>query len=347
MKKKALGKGLEALLDDMCLLDSEGALSEVAELDEIDARQSECEAAKGGEDLISSSSSNYPKRRSTGEYSKLGSLAFMSLDELRPGIYQPRQDVSSSGLEGLAESIRQKGVIQPIIVRPLEKESGFEIIAGERRWRAAKIAGLHEVPVVVRAMDDSTAVAVALIENIQREALNPIELATAFKRLQRDFNLTQERVARIVGKSRVAIANTLRLLKLEKNVLRMVEAGDLEMGHGRTLLGLTGQIQEDAARLVVKRGMTVRQTETFVKKLQAMPESEQVVDDDDSAIKRDQRLLMRDLDKVQEEISSRLGMTAKLSFNPKASRGRVSIPFTSTEELNAILSKIAKEGMSL
>ncbi|UCC13878.1 MAG: ParB/RepB/Spo0J family partition protein, partial [Gammaproteobacteria bacterium] len=197
------------------------------------------------------------------------------VDLLERGRYQPRHDLRTESLEELADSIRAQGVVQPIVVRPLAGSEGgtrYEIIAGERRWRAAQLAGLQEIPAVVRDVPDEAAVAMALIENIQRENLNPLEEARALERLIDEFGMTHQQAAKAVGRSRVAVTNLLRLLDLSPEVKRMVERRELEMGHARALLGISdAAAQLKAARKVASRGLSVRETERLVKRLSAPP----------------------------------------------------------------------------
>ncbi|MGL4505234.1 MAG: ParB/RepB/Spo0J family partition protein, partial [Aeromonas sobria] len=189
----------------------------------------------------------------------------LPVEWLQSGKYQPRKDMSQDALEELANSIRTQGVIQPIVVRPLGEQS-FEIIAGERRWRASQLARLDVVPCIVKDVPDEAAVVIALIENIQREDLNAIEEAVALQRLLTEFELTHQQVAEAVGKSRTTVTNLLRLNQLNDDVKRLVEHGDLDMGHARALLTLSGQAQSDLAKLVAQKGLTVRDTEKLVKK---------------------------------------------------------------------------------
>ena len=229
VKKRGLGRGLDALL---------GASSNVV-------RSS---AAAGGPD-------NQDK-----------TLRELPVDLIQRGKYQPRRDIEPESLQELANSIKSQGVMQPIVVRPIAGER-YEIIAGERRWRATQLAGLDVIPVVIRDVPDDAAIAMALIENIQREDLNPIEEAMALHRLQQEFELTQQEVANAIGKSRSTVANLLRLMSLQDDVRRLVEHGDIEMGHARALLALEASDQSHAARTVVARGLSVRQTEALVRKL--------------------------------------------------------------------------------
>ena len=194
-------------------------------------------------------------------------LREMPLESLHPGRYQPRRDIDSEALQSLADSIRAQGVVQPIVVRP--DKDGFEIVAGERRWRAAKLAGLTVIPALVRDVPDRTAMAVALIENIQREDLNPMEEAEALRRLIKECELTHQQCAEAVGRSRVAVSNLLRLLELKPEVQALVRDRRIEMGHARALLSLPAAQQKETADIVIARGLSVRQTEALVRELAA------------------------------------------------------------------------------
>ncbi len=256
-----------------------------------------------------------------------GQLCHLPINQMERGRYQPRRDMSAEALEELAESIRSQGVMQPIVVRPISA-SRYEIIAGERRWRAAKLASLETIPAVVRHVDDEAAIAMALIENIQREDLSPMEEALALARLKDEFELTHQEVANAVGKSRAMVSNLLRLLTLEEPVRRMLEHGDLEMGHARALLGLAGDAQVEAAKQVVARGLNVRQTEALVRdfhKPKAVPKAQTPTDPN---VKR----LLRDL-------SERLGAPVDLKQGA-GGKGKLVISYSSLDELDGILSHI-------
>src|SRR5699024_1153560 len=218
-----------------------------------------------------------------------GELRHLAVNQVQRGRYQPRRDMSPEALEELAESIRAQGVMQPIVVRPVSSNH-YEIIAGERRWRAAQLAGLKNIPAVVRYVEDEAAIAMALIENIQREDLNPMEEALALSRLKEEFELTHQQVADAVGKSRAMVTNLLRLLSLEECARRMLEHGDIEMGHERALLGLQGEEQVEAAKIVVAEGLNVRQTEALVREFgKPKPERKAPVVEDPNV-----KALMRD-----------------------------------------------------
>jgi len=231
---------------------------------------------KGLDALLSTSSLAREKQQSalhSQELSSDGNLTDLNINCLKPGIYQPRKEMEPEALEELAASIESQGIIQPIVVRQVENDK-FEIIAGERRWRAARKAGLKQVPCVVKNVEDRAAIAMALIENIQREDLNVIEEAIALDRLQEEFSLTHQQVADVIGKSRAAVSNLLRLNQLESDVKSLVSGNQLDMGHARALLALEGEQQVEVAQLVAKKKMTVRQTEQLVKKcLQPEPEA--------------------------------------------------------------------------
>lgn len=251
------------------------------------------------------------------------SLAQLPVEQLRRGRYQPRLRMDPEALAELAESIRTQGVVQPIVVRPWEGD--YEIIAGERRWRAAQMAGLREVPCLVRQVPDQAAMAIALIENIQREDLNTMEEAGALARLQREFALTHEQIAATVGRSRVAVTNLLRLNELEPPVKTLLEQGSMEMGHGRALLGLKGGEQCEAAALVVRRGLTVRQTEALVRRMQQPTGPDKTPDPD--------------LARLEQDLSERLG--TPVAIQDRGGKGAVRIEYHSLDQLDGLLARLA------
>jgi len=253
-------------------------------------------------------------------------LQHLPVEWLQRGVYQPRRDLDPEALEELAASIRQHGIMQPIVVRTIGINR-YEIIAGERRWRAAQLAELANVPALVKDVADEAAIAMALIENIQREDLNAMEEAMALHRLQDEFDLTQQQVADAVGKSRSAIANLLRLLQLQEPVRLMLERGDLEMGHARSLLALDAQAQQQAAREVVAKGLSVRQTEDLVRRSQ-QPKIEKVKPAADADVLR-----------LQEQLSDRLGTKVAIRQNAKG-KGQVSIAYASLDQLDGILLRL-------
>lgn len=257
-------------------------------------------------------------------------LRSLPLDLLQRGQYQPRDDMRTETLDNLAESIRAQGVVQPIVVRPLARsgtETRYEIIAGERRWRAAQLAGLEEIPAVIRDVPDEAAVAMSLIENIQRENLNPLEEARALYRLTAEFDMTHEQAAKSVGRSRSAVSNLLRLLELDEGVRALVEARELEMGHARALLGLPLSRQIEVARRVAKTGLSVRETEKLVKQLQS-PKKARTTAKVDPNIRA-----------LETDLSEKLGARVQLQQAGKG-RGKLVIPYNSLDELEGILEHI-------
>lgn len=263
---------------------------------------------------------------------KRGELRHLPLDTLQRGKHQPRHDFNSESLKELADSIRAQGVVQPILVRPLSGggKSGYEIVVGERRWRAAQMAGLESIPAVIRDVADDTAVAVALIENIQREDLNSIDQARGLKRLIEEFGMTHTQAAEAVGRSRASVTNILRLLELPEAVRAMLEKRELEMGHARALLGLvTPATITEAARKVASRGLSVRETERLVKKLSATGERKPV-----PIVVRDP-----DIERLENELTDKLAARVSLQHTTSGS-GRLVIAYGSLDELEGILSHI-------
>jgi len=254
-------------------------------------------------------------------------LQHLPVELIQRGKYQPRRDMDPEALEELAHSIRNHGVMQPIVVRPIGDDR-YEIIAGERRWRATQQAGLDKIPAMVREVPDEAAIAMALIENIQREDLNPIEEAAALQRLQQEFQLTQQQVADAVGKSRVTVANLLRLIALPDEIKTLLSHGDLEMGHARALLGLPENRQVEGARHVVARGFTVRQTEALVRQWLNAPE-EPV-----KAVRTDP-----DISRLEQRLAERLGAPVQIRHGQKG-KGQLVIRYNSLDELQGVLAHI-------
>jgi ParB family chromosome partitioning protein len=251
---------------------------------------------------------------------------------IQPGRYQPRTHMDEGSLAELAASIRAQGLIQPLLVRPLDGAAGerrYEIIAGERRWRAAQLAGLAEVPVLVREVPDEAALAMSLIENIQREDLNPIEQAAGLQRLLDEFELTHERVAEAVGRSRSAVTNLLRLLRLAKPVQQMLAEGVLEMGHARALLALEPAQQIEAANRIAARGLSVREAEALVARRARGT----------AAGAQAKRRADRDLRRLEEEVSERIGTTVEIRPAGKG-RGRIVLHYSSLDHLDELLAKL-------
>ncbi|MFA5679189.1 MAG: ParB/RepB/Spo0J family partition protein [Pseudomonas sp.] len=262
----------------------------------------------------------------TDDSSQDQQLRDLPVDLIQRGKYQPRRDMDPTALEELANSIKVQGVMQPIVVRPIGNDK-YEIIAGERRWRATQQAGLDSIPAVIRDVPDEAAIAMALIENIQREDLNPIEEAIALQRLQQEFELTQQQVADAVGKSRVTITNLLRLMALADEVKILLERGDIEMGHARALLGLPTDQQTEAARQVVARGLTVRQTEALVRQL-LNPRR------DASTVRSNP-----DIERLQEDLAERIGAQVQIQHGAKG-KGKLVISYNSLDELDGVLMHI-------
>jgi ParB family chromosome partitioning protein len=254
-------------------------------------------------------------------------LQHLPLDLIQRGKYQPRRDMDPTALEELAQSIKAQGVMQPIVVRPIGG-GRYEIIAGERRWRASHQAGLEKIPAMVREVPDEAAIAMALIENIQREDLNPIEEAIALQRLQQEFQLTQQQVAEAVGKSRVTITNLLRLIGLPEEIKTLLSHGDLEMGHARALLGLPLERQVEGARHVVARGLTVRQTEALVRHWLSGKEKHV------ESVKSDP-----DISRLEQRLAERLGAPVQIKHGQKG-KGQLVIRYNSLDELQGVLAHI-------
>jgi len=264
-------------------------------------------------------------------------LAKLPLDVLQRGRYQPRVDMRAETLSELADSIRAQGVVQPIVVRPVESQGDgvsqrYEIIAGERRWRAAQMAGLSEIPAVIRHIPDEAAIAVALIENIQRENLNPLEEARALERLISEFGLTHQQAAEAVGRSRAGVSNLLRLLELAPEVCELLEQGQLEMGHARALLALEQRRkQTEVASLVAKKGLSVRETEALVRRLQAPSGGDAAAE----------RLSSRDpnVERLEQDLAEKLG--ARVAIQQGAGgKGKLVVAYNSLDELDGILAHI-------
>lgn len=249
---------------------------------------------------------------------------------IQRGKYQPRRDIDPESLEDLASSIRTQGIIQPLIVRPIGDK--YEIIAGERRWRAAQLAGLHEVPVIIRDIPDEAAIAIALIENIQREDLNPIEEAIALQRLIDEFGMTHQEAADAVGKNRTTISNLLRLLALPEEVKRMLERGQIEMGHARTLITLPEAVQLEAANLIISRELSVRETETLVRELQA----------NQTPHIKSKKPTDPDILRLQNNLSRQLKMKVAIMCNAKG-RGKLIIHYRNLTELDDLLAQLQPE----
>jgi len=293
-KKRGLGRGLDALLG-------------------------------GGVARDTAKKVNIVQQRSDGE------LHNVPIEFIQPGAYQPRIDMHPEALEELASSIRSQGIVQPIVIRAISESTAsgdqkYEIIAGERRWRAAQMAGMANVPAVIRDVADKTAIAMALVENIQREELNPIEEASALRRLIDEFNMTHQLAADAVGRSRASVSNLLRLLELEAGSRNLLENGDLEMGHARALLALKGEEQNHTAQHVVNQGLSVRETEALIKKiLNPKVTIEKKVDPD--------------ISNLQTSLSDKLGAKVLFQHGNKG-KGKMLIHYNNVDELEGIIAHI-------
>jgi ParB family chromosome partitioning protein len=307
-KKRGLGRGLDALLG------SASRAAPQSSVESVTATPPELKAVPTAENAAEAAVVD-------------GTLLMLPVDIIERGRYQPRVDMHQESLQDLADSISAQGVVQPIVVRGIG-EGRYEIIAGERRWRAAQLAGLHEIPAVVRDVEDRAVIAIALIENIQREDLNPLEEARALERLIREFEITHEQAAEAVGRSRAAVSNLLRLLDLEDAVKDMVEKGALEMGHARALLALRGTQQVEAARQVVTRGLTVRATEGLVKSLQRPQPVKS------APVKKD-----ANIQHLETDLADKLGARVAIRQG-RGGKGKLEISYNSLDELDGILEHI-------
>ncbi len=301
-KKRGLGRGLDALLSSSKPAPSEGK------------EQNTANVTSAVENAAQPSNSELQK---------------LPIEFLHSGKYQPRKDMSEEALEELASSIRSQGIIQPIVVRPVAHNS-YEIIAGERRWRAAQIAKLEFVPCIIKDVPDEAAVAIALIENIQREDLNAMEEAIALNRLLNEFELTHQQVADAVGKSRTTVTNLLRLNNLNNDVKILLEHGDIEMGHARCLLALEGEVQSDAARLAVAKALTVRETEKLVRSILEPTPAKEVIEKDP------------DVKQLEQQLADNLGAKVEINYNKKG-KGKLVISYTNLDELDGILNRINQD----
>jgi ParB family chromosome partitioning protein len=254
-----------------------------------------------------------------------GSLCHLPINIIQSGKYQPRRIMNEEALQELTSSIRSQGVIQPIVVRKITG-GRFEIVAGERRWRASQLAGLKEIPALVRDIPDESAVAIALIENIQRESLNPIEESMALQRLLEEFSMTHQAVADAVGKSRATVTNLLRLLTLKAEVKDMVEKGQLEMGHARALLTLVPELQQEIAEMTIAKALSVRATEELVRRMQ-MPVT----------LAADRvKPIDPDIQRLQQELTQKLRLKVAIQCSPKG-KGKLVIQYNNLVELDKIL----------
>jgi len=290
LKKRGLGRGLDALLGSAGLAETPAA---------IEARAADKDSAR-----------------------------LLPIEFLQSGRFQPRKDFNPARLQELADSISAQGVVQPVVVRPVA-ENRYEIIAGERRWRAAQLARLHDIPVVVRHVSDQAALAIALIENIQREDLNPLEEAEALKRLQEEFSLTHQQIADAVAKSRATVTNLLRLNDLHPEAKAFLQQGQIEMGHARAILGLDRQRQGEIAAQVVAKGLNVRDTEALIRKLRDEPAAPVY-----GAKPRDP-----DIARLEERVTQSLGAKAQIKHGGKGA-GKLIISYDSLDQLQGVLERL-------
>jgi ParB family chromosome partitioning protein len=275
--------------------------------------------------MLSKSALQHAKEVVSSDATGQDSLRKLPLDVISPGPYQPRSIFDADRLEELAESIRHQGVIQPVVVRHAG-DNEYQLIAGERRWRAAQMADIDDIPAIIRDVPDEIAIAMALVENIQRENLNPIEEASALKRLVEEFQMTHQEAGDSVGRSRSAVSNLLRLLELSEEVRELVDARHLEMGHARALLTLEPALQAQAAREVVRRDLSVRETEQLVRRLKNPPQTKQQVIDPD-------------VRRLQDTLSEKLCAKVKLQHNARG-KGKMVIAYNSADELEGILEQM-------
>ena len=272
-----------------------------------------------------------------GSVGEADSLLILKVEQLQPGKYQPRSYMDDAALQTLAESIKSQGIMQPILVRHIDDER-YEIIAGERRWRASQMAGLEEVPVLVREIADESALAMALIENIQRENLNPLEEAQGIKRLIDEFDMTHEKAALAVGRSRVAVSNLLRLLSLSAPVQDMLMHGKIDMGHARTLIGLSGAQQVMLAEQIVQNNFSVRDAETLVKKHQAVEAANKSSTGQKVSQKTKQN---RDVLSLEQALSEKLGASVTIKAAANGS-GTLKINYANLDQLDEFVSKMMR-----
>ncbi len=293
-RKRGLSKGLDALLADNL------------DVKEIPGKSSEVQLSAG--------------------------FVEINVKQLRPGRFQPRRTINDAELETLANSIKEQGILQPIVVRNDGKDEGYEIIAGERRWRAAQLAGFSQVPVIVKEVNDEAALAIALIENIQRENLNPLEEAIALSRLGEEFGLSHAEIANAVGKSRTTVTNLLRVLNLQPDVQTMLERGQIELGHAKVLLGLQGIQQSMVAKAVVAKKLSVRETEHLVERTLTVAAGNKV------------KKLAQDPDirRLEKRLSDTIGSPVQILQNAKG-KGKLQIKYNSLDQLDGILAKLIQE----
>lgn len=284
-----------------------------------------------GLDALLATSASAAARHDASETAKIasekGELRKLPVEFLKPGKYQPRKEMAPEALEELASSIKSQGIIQPIVVRPIGTDH-YEIIAGERRWRAAQLAQLDIVPCIVKDVPDEAVIAIALIENIQREDLNALEEAVAYQRLIDEFDMTHQAVSEAVGKSRTTVTNLLRINQLNADVKLHLERGDMDLGHAKVLLAVQGELQSELARIIVAKGLTVRESEKLVNQAlnPVSPKESAAVDPD--------------VQQLEQRLANKLGAKVSISHNRKG-KGKLVINYTSLDELDGILQHIS------
>ncbi len=288
------------------------------------------EALLGAAHLLNTTEQS-DRRENTGETNTSSDVMLeLEISQLEPGIFQPRSEITQEELVSLADSIRAQGVLQPILARPNGKNQ-YQIIGGERRWRAAKMAGLKTIPAVIKDVSEETAMAMALIENIQREDLNPLDVARALDRMANDYNLTHDQIATVIGKSRASVTNSLRLLSLSENVKKLLEKKSLDVGHAKVLLSLKNDEQNEAARSIIEKGLSVRETETLVKRMMELVTPRGPI----SAVTK----MDPDVQRLKNTLSEKLGASVNI-IQGKNGQGKLVIHYSSLDELQGILAHI-------
>jgi ParB family transcriptional regulator, chromosome partitioning protein len=319
-KRKGLGRGLGSLLG--------GAQMEETTAPAAPAQTKKTDVAQAAPTKVVATPTSAPQTEAAASQDKVWTL---SIEKLKGGAYQPRKTFEKEALDELARSIKEHGILQPLVARPVGSGQ-FEIVAGERRWRAAQLAGLHEVPVLIRNYNNQKTLELSLIENLQREDLNPIEEAEGYQRLQAEFSLTQEQIAERVGKERATVANSLRLLKLAPEVRVLVQAGELSQGHAKVILGLADlALQKKLALLAIEQQISVRKLESMV------AENQQPKKPTDAALPS-AGVTQRLISGLSDEMQKLLG--TKVSIDYKSGKGKMSIHFYSDDELTAIVEKL-------
>ena len=323
-KKKTMGRGLESLLERRAT--SSGSKPSQKSADNQKAKGAEPKTSDESVDVTPVTSVAISAEPTAVSGDK---LRLLGIDQIQRGTYQPRRHFDAELLQELADSLKSEGLIQPILVRPQNNDGSYELVAGERRWRAAQLAGLTEIPAIVRDMEDQSVAAVSLIENIQRKDLNPLEEAEALRRLCEEFGLSHQEVADSVGRSRSAVTNLMRLLDLHEDVKSLVDAGEIDMGHARALLGAPFEDQPGLAKRIAKQGLTVRAVEQQIKALRKGPSARTgntVVSDPD-------------IDRLSKHLSEKFGASVSIRHRSSGA-GKLEIAYNTMDELDGILNHI-------